>query len=72
MSTQDLGYKMLNFPADTKNEAKCSITHGTMGHVDPKQPPNKRKPFVTILNHQFIQKVSQMSLKVKKAKVLTS
>ncbi|KAG9232067.1 ribonuclease P 40kDa subunit [Amylocarpus encephaloides] len=48
---------MLNFPQDTKNEQKCDVTHGTMGHLDPKQPPVKRRPFAAILAHPFIQKV---------------
>ena len=49
--------KMLDFPAGTKTEPKCHVTHGTMGHLDPKQPPTKRKPFAAILNHGFVQKV---------------
>jgi ribonuclease P/MRP protein subunit RPP40 len=28
-----------------------------MGHLDPKQPPVKRKPFAAILNHNFVSKV---------------
>jgi ribonuclease P/MRP protein subunit RPP40 len=49
---------MLDFTASTKNEARCSVTHGVMGHLDPNQPPVKRKPFAAILNHNFVQKVS--------------
>ncbi|KAH8598793.1 ribonuclease P 40kDa subunit-domain-containing protein [Bisporella sp. PMI_857] len=48
---------MLGFPLDTKHESKCIVTHGTMGHIDPKQPPTKRKPFASLLNQHFIQKV---------------
>lgn len=48
---------MLNFPTGTKYETKCSVTHGIMGHLDPKQPPVKRKPFATILNQRFVQKL---------------
>ncbi|KAF4631130.1 hypothetical protein G7Y89_g7002 [Cudoniella acicularis] len=48
---------MLGFPEGTKNEQKCSVTHGVMGHLDPKQPPTKRKPFAAILDHHFVQKV---------------
>ncbi|KAE9376771.1 ribonuclease P 40kDa subunit [Stipitochalara longipes BDJ] len=48
---------MLDFPAGTKTEPKCNVTHGMMGHLDPKQPPVKRKPFAAILNHGFVQKV---------------
>ncbi|PVH72941.1 ribonuclease P 40kDa subunit [Cadophora sp. DSE1049] len=47
---------MLNFPSGTKNEQKCNVTHGVMGHLDPKQPPVKRKPFAAILSQSFIQK----------------
>lgn len=45
---------MLGFPKETKNESKCYVTHGQLGHVDPKQPPLKRKPFAAILNHDFL------------------
>jgi len=55
---------MLGFPSDTLHEAKCIVTHGTMGHLDPKQPPTKRKPFASILNHHFIQKVCYTSSQV--------
>ncbi|KAF8865463.1 hypothetical protein BDZ45DRAFT_580058 [Acephala macrosclerotiorum] len=48
---------MLDFPAETKNAAKCYVTHGVLGHIDPKQPPVKRKPFSVILKQDFIQKV---------------
>jgi hypothetical protein len=53
---------MLNFPIDTKHEPKCAVTYGTMGHLDPKQPPVKRKPFAAILSHRFVQKVCHSSL----------
>ncbi|QSZ29102.1 hypothetical protein DSL72_003612 [Monilinia vaccinii-corymbosi] len=48
---------MLSFPKDTKHEQRCYVTHGTMGHLDPKQPAVKRKPFANILGHKFINKV---------------
>ncbi|KAH8652775.1 ribonuclease P 40kDa subunit-domain-containing protein [Tricladium varicosporioides] len=48
---------MLGFAEDTKNDRKCYVTHGIMGHMDPKQPPIKRKPFAAILSHPFIHKV---------------
>ncbi|KAF5870060.1 putative ribonuclease p 40kda subunit protein [Botrytis fragariae] len=51
---------MLSFPKDTKHEQKCYVTHGTMGHLDPKQTPVKRKPFVNILGHKFINKVEMI------------
>ncbi|KAL2067051.1 hypothetical protein VTL71DRAFT_1475 [Oculimacula yallundae] len=47
---------MLNLPSGTKNEQKCNVTHGVMGHLDPRQPPVKRKPFAAILSQSFIQK----------------
>ncbi|KAG4443567.1 hypothetical protein IFR05_000944 [Cadophora sp. M221] len=47
---------MLDFPSGTKNEQKCNVTHGVMGHLDPKQPPVKRKPFAAILSQSFVQK----------------
>ncbi|KAG4417357.1 hypothetical protein IFR04_009498 [Cadophora malorum] len=47
---------MLNFPSSTENEQKCNVTHGVMGHLDPKQPPVKRKPFAATLSQSFIQK----------------
>ncbi|CZT41850.1 uncharacterized protein RSE6_01649 [Rhynchosporium secalis] len=47
---------MLNFLADTKIEQKCNVTHGALGHLDPRQPPVKRKPFAAILSQGFIQK----------------
>lgn len=52
---------MLDFPAGTESEAKCRVTHGVMGHLDPRQPPVKRKPFAEILNHGFVQKVCDLS-----------
>jgi ribonuclease P/MRP protein subunit RPP40 len=48
---------MLHFTTNTKNEQKCNVTHGTMGHLDPKQPPVKRKPFAAILSNNFVQNV---------------
>jgi ribonuclease P/MRP protein subunit RPP40 len=52
----------LTLPLDTKHEPKCAVTYGTMGHLDPKQPPVKRKPFAAILNHRFVQKVRHPSV----------
>ncbi len=48
---------MLSFTSNTKHEQKCNVTHGTMGHLDPKQPPVKRKPFAAILRSSFVRKV---------------
>ena len=50
---------MLGFPFDTQQESKVSITHGTVGHLHPKQPPVKRKPFSSLLNQHFVHKGSQ-------------
>jgi hypothetical protein len=38
-------------------ESKCYVTHGTMGHLDPEQPPVKRKPYAAILAIPFVHKV---------------
>ena len=54
---------MLGLTTDTRHEAKCTATHGLMGHIDPKQLPTKRKPFASLLSHHFVQKVSKLSLK---------
>jgi ribonuclease P/MRP protein subunit RPP40 len=40
-----------------KAVSKCYVTHGTMGHLDPKQPPVKRKPFSSILTHPYVHRV---------------
>lgn len=55
---------MLGFAEDTKNDRKCYVTHGMMGHLDPKQPPIKRKPFDAILSHPFIHKAGQLFLQI--------
>ena len=57
--SQKLSFEMLGFPTSTRHEKKCSVTHGIMGHLDPKQPPVKRKPFAAILNHSFVHKVDR-------------
>jgi ribonuclease P/MRP protein subunit RPP40 len=48
---------MFNFSAGKKEQSTCYVTHGTMGHVDPKQPPTKRKPFAPLLTIPFAHKV---------------
>ncbi|POR39001.1 Ribonuclease P protein subunit p40, partial [Tolypocladium paradoxum] len=35
----------------------CFVTYGTMGHVDPKQPPQRSKPWTTVAARDFIHKV---------------
>jgi ribonuclease P/MRP protein subunit RPP40 len=47
---------MLGFPKDVGCDQKCYVTHGLYGHIDPKQPPTKRKPFAAILSHDFLHK----------------
>lgn len=37
--------------------SKCYVTHGTIGHLDPKQLPIKGKPWATIAGLDFIRKV---------------
>ncbi|KAK0745002.1 ribonuclease P 40kDa subunit-domain-containing protein [Apiosordaria backusii] len=34
--------------------SKCFVTHGVMGHVDPKQPPSKGKPWTTFAGQDFV------------------
>jgi hypothetical protein len=49
---------MFNFASGSKKaDSKCYVTHGTMGHLDPKQPPVKRKPYANILAMPFVHKV---------------
>jgi ribonucleases P/MRP protein subunit RPP40 len=49
---------MLSFPTPAVYQSsKCFFTYGTMGHLDPKQPPSKGKPWVTLMGLDFIQKV---------------
>ncbi|KAK4663033.1 hypothetical protein QC763_600930 [Podospora pseudopauciseta] len=33
---------------------KCFVTHGIMGHVDPKQPPSKGKPWTAFAAQDFV------------------
>ncbi|UNI19206.1 Ribonuclease P [Purpureocillium takamizusanense] len=35
----------------------CFVTYGTMGHVDPKQPPYRSRPWTDIASQEFISKV---------------
>ncbi|KAK4173083.1 ribonuclease P 40kDa subunit-domain-containing protein [Triangularia setosa] len=34
--------------------SKCFVTHGVMGHVDPKQPPSKGKPWTALAGQDFV------------------
>ena len=46
--------RMFEIGADSKPAEKCYVTHGPLpAYIDPKQPPTKRRPFSTILNHTF-------------------
>ncbi|KAI1074061.1 ribonuclease P 40kDa subunit [Whalleya microplaca] len=49
---------MFNFPTPSVYQAsKCFVTYGIMGHPDPKQIPNKGKPWNALLGQDFIHKV---------------
>ncbi|RFU36008.1 hypothetical protein B7463_g405, partial [Scytalidium lignicola] len=48
---------MLGFPTSPKQGPKCVASYGTMGHLDPKQPPVKRNPFAAVLNQRFVHQV---------------
>ncbi|EPQ64248.1 Bgt-2764 [Blumeria graminis f. sp. tritici] len=43
-----------------KFHASGYVIHGSMGHLDPKQAPTKRKPYSAILKHTFIQRAKLM------------
>ncbi|KAK0715907.1 ribonuclease P 40kDa subunit-domain-containing protein [Lasiosphaeris hirsuta] len=46
---------MLSFPAPSVYQAsKCFVTCGVMGHLEPKQPPTKGKPWATLTSQDFI------------------
>ncbi|KAK3938813.1 fungal tRNA ligase phosphodiesterase domain-containing protein [Diplogelasinospora grovesii] len=46
---------MLSFPSPSTYQAqKCFVTYGVMGHLDPKQPPSKGKPWTTLTGQDFI------------------
>lgn len=58
---------MFEFAGGRKaSESKCYVTHGAMGHLDPKQPPVKRKPYAAILAVPFVHKVRKPQLKGKR------
>jgi len=42
--------------------SKCFVTYGIMGHVDPKQPPSKGKPWATLASQDFVHRVRQILL----------
>ncbi|KAK0643336.1 ribonuclease P 40kDa subunit-domain-containing protein [Cercophora newfieldiana] len=49
---------MLAFQAPSVYQAsKCYFTYGKMGHVDPKQPPSKSKPWTTLLGQDFVHRL---------------
>jgi ribonuclease P/MRP protein subunit RPP40 len=39
--------------------SRCYLTHGTIGHLDPKQLPTKGKPWTAIAGLDFIHKARQ-------------
>jgi ribonuclease P/MRP protein subunit RPP40 len=49
---------MLSFNQPALFQAsKCYVTHGVMGHLDPKQLPTKSKPWSTLTSHDFVHRV---------------
>jgi len=45
---------MFEFGVDDQPASKCYVTHGSLPtYIDPRQPPTKKKPFSTILDHTF-------------------
>lgn len=48
---------MLQFGKEQKEKETCFVTYGTMGHLDTKQPPSKRKPYSALLNMPAVSKV---------------
>ncbi|KAL2019304.1 hypothetical protein VTK56DRAFT_9771 [Thermocarpiscus australiensis] len=46
---------MLSFNTPSIYQAsKCYVTYGVMGHLDPKQPPSKGKPWATFTSQDFV------------------
>ncbi|KXX80614.1 Ribonuclease P protein subunit p40 [Madurella mycetomatis] len=46
---------MLTFtPPAIYQASKCYVTYGVMGHLDPKQPPSKGKPWATLTSQDFV------------------
>ena len=58
-SAAELGSaKMLSFQTPAVYQSsKCFVTYGTMGHLDPKQPPSKGKPWATLASQDFVHSV---------------
>ncbi|KAK0743419.1 ribonuclease P 40kDa subunit-domain-containing protein [Schizothecium vesticola] len=49
---------MLSFKTPAVYQAsKCFVTYGIMGHLDPKQPPSKGKPWATLASQDFVHSV---------------
>ena len=49
---------MLSFAAPAVYQSsKCYFTYGTMGHVDPEQPPSKGRPWTAFAGMDFTHKV---------------
>ncbi|KAJ6445511.1 ribonucleases P/MRP protein subunit RPP40 [Purpureocillium lavendulum] len=45
------------FPQTAYRSSTCFVTYGTLGYVDPKQPPHRSKPWTDIASQEFIYKV---------------
>ncbi|KAK4233888.1 ribonuclease P 40kDa subunit-domain-containing protein [Achaetomium macrosporum] len=43
----------LDLPA-VYQTSKCYVTYGVMGHLDPKQPPSKTKPWTALTSQDFV------------------
>ncbi|OBT40204.1 hypothetical protein VE00_08730 [Pseudogymnoascus sp. WSF 3629] len=53
---------MFQFDGGKKERETCFVTHGAMGHLDPAQPPVKRKPYATILAVPFAELILPQEL----------
>ncbi|ODA76654.1 hypothetical protein RJ55_07925 [Drechmeria coniospora] len=49
---------MFSTPSPTVYQSSsCFVTYGSMGHVDPTQPPSRNKPWTSLAAHEFIHEV---------------
>ena len=57
---------MFSFPAPSVYQnSKCYVTYGTMGHPDPKQLPNKGRPWSALLAQDFIHRVRDTASRIR-------
>lgn len=52
--------------------AKCHLTYGSMGHVDPKQLPRRGKPWSSLMTLDYIHKVSTLAFDLRHRRTLSS